>query len=114
MIPLAITELSTDSWIVSLMEPELARWGIEAGWVLVYTAAIVFVIRLFAGSIVRVATPLGTLAIASALAAIGLFWMAGSSGAALLAAATLMASARASSGAPALPSRRSVFPRAAR
>lgn len=89
MIPLAITELSTDSWIVSLMEPELARWGIEAGWVLVYTAAIVFVIRLFAGSIVRVATPLGTLAIASALAAIGLFWMAGSSGAALLAAATL-------------------------
>ncbi len=89
MIPLAITELSTDSWIVSLMEPELARWGIEAGWVLVYTAAIVFVIRLFAGSIVRVATPLGTLAVASALAAIGLFWMAGSNGAALLAAATL-------------------------
>ena len=89
MIPLAITELSTDSWIVSLMEPEMARWGIEAGWVLVYTAAIVFVIRLFAGAIVRVATPLGTLAAASALAAIGLFWMAGANGAALLLAATL-------------------------
>lgn len=89
MIPLAITELSTDSWIVSLMEPEMARWGIEAGWVLVYTAAIVFIIRLFAGSIVRVATPLGTLAVASALAAMGLYWMAGANGAALLLAATL-------------------------
>lgn len=89
MIPLAITELSTDSWIVSLMEPELARWGIAAGWVLVYTSAIVFVVRLFAGSIVRVATPLGTLAGASGLAAIGLFWMAGATGAALLLAATL-------------------------
>lgn len=89
MIPLAITELSTDSWIVSLMEPELARWGIEAGWVLVYTSAIVFVVRLFAGSIVRVATPFGTLAAASAMAAVGLFWMAGATGTALLVAATL-------------------------
>lgn len=88
MIPLAITELSTDSWIVSLMEPELSRWGIKAGWVLVYTSAIVFVVRLFAGTIVRLATPLGTLAAASAMAAIGLFWLAGATGTALLAAAT--------------------------
>ena len=75
MIPLAITELSTDSWIVSLMEPELARWGIEAGWVLVYTAAIVFVIRLLRGRSCasRRRSEAGD---ASALAAVGLFWMA--------------------------------------
>lgn len=89
MIPLAITELSTDSWIVSLMEPELRRWGLDAGWVLVYTSAVMFIVRLFAGSIVRLATPLGTLAFASALAAVGLFWLAGATGTALLAAATL-------------------------
>ena len=89
MIPLAITELSTDSWIVSLMEPEMARLGLQAGWVLVYTAMIVFVVRLFAGSVTQVATPLGTLAAASAVAAIGLFWMAGATGLALLVAATL-------------------------
>lgn len=89
MIPLAITELSTDSWIVSLMEPELARWGLQAGWVLVYTSAIVFVVRIFAGAIVHLASPLGTLALASLLAAAGLFWLAGASGAALLVAATL-------------------------
>jgi MFS transporter, DHA2 family, metal-tetracycline-proton antiporter len=89
MIPLAITELSTDSWIVSLMEPELSSWGLNAGWVLVYTSAIMFVVRLFAGSIVRIATPLGTLAFASGVAATGLFLLSGATGPALLGAATL-------------------------
>ncbi|HMI19148.1 MAG TPA: MFS transporter [Sphingomonas sp.] len=89
MIPLAITELSTDSWISSLMQPEMGRIGLQAGWVLVYTSAIVFVVRLFAGSIISRLTPFGTLAIASGLAAVGLLWLAGASGSALLAAATL-------------------------
>lgn len=89
MIPVAITELSTDSWIVSLMEPELHRWGLSGGWVLIYTSMVMIVVRMFAGSIVRLATPLGTLAFASALTAVGLFWLAGATGAALLAAATL-------------------------
>jgi MFS family permease len=89
MIPLATTELSTDSWISSLMEPEMRAFGLQAGWVLVYTSAIVFVIRLFAGSIIARLTPLGTLAFASATTAIGLFILAGAAGGALLAAATL-------------------------
>ena len=35
MIPLAITELGTDSWITDLMTPAMADIGIQAGWVLV-------------------------------------------------------------------------------
>ena len=63
--------------------------GLQAGWVLVYTSAIVFVIRLFAGSIIARLTPLGTLALASAAAAVGLSLLAGSTGLMLLGAATL-------------------------
>lgn len=89
MIPLATTELSTDSWISSLMEPEMRGMGLQAGWVLIYTSLIVFVVRIFAGSAIRILKPIGTLALASAAAALGLFWLAGATGPALLAAATL-------------------------
>jgi DHA2 family metal-tetracycline-proton antiporter-like MFS transporter len=89
MVPLAITELSTDSWITALMEPQLRAVGLQAGWLLVYTAGLMFVIRLFAGSVVQVLNPVGALALASALAAAGLSWLSVASGAALLAAATL-------------------------
>ena len=89
MIPLATTELSTDSWIASLMTPEMNRLGLQAGWVLVYTSAIVFVIRIFAGSLIKRVKPLGVLALASAAAAGGLFLLSGAAGLALLAAATL-------------------------
>ena len=89
MIPLAVTELSTDSWITELMEPEMTAIGLQAGWVLVYTSAIMFVVRMNAGPLLHRAKPLGVLAGASALAAIGLFWLSGATGLALLAAATL-------------------------
>lgn len=89
MIPLATTELSTDSWISSLMAPQMEALGLQAGWVLVYTSAIVFVLRIFAGPILVLFTPLGTLALASAAAAVGLYLLSSSSGLALLAAATL-------------------------
>lgn len=89
MIPLAITELSTDSWISSLMEPEMRALGLQSGWVLIYASMIVFIIRLVAGSIIARLTPLGTLAGASALTAAGLFLLSGAQGAALLGAATL-------------------------
>ncbi len=89
MIPLATTELSTDSWISSLMEPEMRGLGLQAGWVLIYTSLIVFVIRIFAGSVIHLLNPLGTLAMASAAAALGLFLLSDATGPALLAAATL-------------------------
>ncbi len=89
MIPLATTELSTDSWISSLMEPEMRRVGLQAGWVLVYTSAIVFIIRVFAGSLIHWLKPLPVLAAASALAFVGLYALSATTGVWLIAAATL-------------------------
>lgn len=88
MIPLGTTELSTDSWISSLLQPELATVGLNAGWVLVYTSAVVFVIRIFAGSIISRVGPLTVLIGASLMAAIGLYAMSGAVGLALVVAAT--------------------------
>ena len=89
MMPLAVTELSTDSWISSLMTPEMSKLGLAAGWVLIYTSLIVFVIRIFAGTVIDRFKPLGVLAMASAVAAGGLFLMSGATGGVILAAATL-------------------------
>lgn len=89
MIPLATTELSTDSWITSLMTPRMEELGLQAGWVLVYTSALMFVTRIFAGPVLKLLNPLGTLAFASGIAAVGLFMLSSATGLALLAAATL-------------------------
>lgn len=89
MIPLATTELGTDSWITDLMTPAMGALGLQAGWVLVYTSAIMFVLRFFAGPIVHKISPLGLLALCSAIAAFGLFLLSSSSGAMILVAATV-------------------------
>lgn len=89
MIPLATTELGTDSWITDLMTPEMSKIGLQAGWVLVYTSAIMFVLRFFAGPIVHKISPLGLLAVCSAIAATGLYLLSLSSGVTILLAATI-------------------------
>jgi MFS family permease len=89
MIPLATTELGTDSWITDLMTPAMNELGIQAGWILVYTSAIMFVLRFFAGPIVHKLSPLGLLAICSAIAAIGLYMLSFSTGVIILVAATI-------------------------
>jgi MFS family permease len=89
MIPLATTELGTDSWITSLMEPAMSRIGLQAGWVIVYTSLLVLVLRLSAGPLVHRFSPPGLLAIGAAVAAVGLVALSASSGIALLLAATL-------------------------
>jgi MFS family permease len=89
MIPLATTELGVDSWITALMEGEMGRIGINAGWVLIYTSAIMMVLRFFAGSIVHRISPLGLLAVSATIAAIGLFALSAATGAMILLAATL-------------------------
>jgi MFS family permease len=89
LIPLAITELGTDSWITDLMTPAMSQIGLQAGWVLVYTSAIMFVLRFFAGPIVHKLSPVGLLAICSAVAASGLFLLSFSSGITILLAATI-------------------------
>jgi hypothetical protein len=92
MMPLAITELGTDGWITSLMEAPMRAAGHHAAWVLVYTSAIMVVLRFFAGPIVHRLSPLGMLACSAILAIVGLFALSKTAGAGILAifaAATL-------------------------
>ncbi len=94
MMPLATTELGTDSWISSLMEAPMAAAHHHAGWVLVYTSAIMMVLRFSAGPIVHKLSPLGLLASCAVLAILGLLALsqAGALGViAIFAAATLYA-----------------------
>jgi len=78
MVLLATTELGTDSWVSDLLTPVLSRLSSNAGsWVLVYTSAIMFVLRIFgAGPLVRKFSPVGLLTICSLCAAAGLFLLA--------------------------------------
>ena len=85
MMPLATTELGVDSWITDLMTPE---FGNNAGWVLVYTSAIMMVLRFYAGPIVHKLSPLGLLATCAAIAAVGLFFLSQATGIMILVAAT--------------------------
>ncbi len=89
MLPLATTELGTDSWVTSLMGPEMGRIGLNAGWVLVYTSLIMTILRFFAGPIIHKLTPLGLLMLSSMLAALGLVFLSKAAGIGVLAAATL-------------------------
>jgi hypothetical protein len=82
MTLLATTELGTDSWIAALMTPVLREAGPNAGnWVLIYTSAIMFGLRFFAGPIVHRISPLGLLAVSAAIAMVGLKWLSISSAA---------------------------------
>ncbi|MEM6600423.1 MAG: MFS transporter [Verrucomicrobiota bacterium] len=90
MMPLAITEIGTDGWISGLMEKPMDEAGYNAAWVLVYTSAIMMVLRFFAGPVIAFFKPLGLLAICSVLAIIGLYLLSFSKGLAMIfAAATL-------------------------
>ena len=90
MIPLAITELGTDSWITEILTPAMTDLGLNAGWVLVYAMAMVLVLRLFAGPLVHRFSPLGLLAISALVAVAGLWLLSGSASAvAIVVAATV-------------------------
>jgi MFS family permease len=92
MIPQATTELGTNSWITLLMQTPMRAAGHSPAWVLVYTSAIMLILRLSAGPFIRKFSPLGLLAGCSALAALGLFALSKSAGAGMFtvfAAATL-------------------------
>lgn len=86
MMPLATTELGTDSWVTDLMKPEMGKY---AGWILVYTSFIMMVLRFCAGPIIHRISPLGLLAVCSAIAALGLFSLSFATGAMILVAATI-------------------------
>lgn len=89
MIPLATTELGVDSWITAFMEGEMEAFGLNPGWVLIYTSGIMLVLRFFAGGIAHRLSPLGLLATCAAIAAVGLLSLSVASGAMILIAATL-------------------------
>lgn len=78
MMPLAITELGTDGAIGGLMEGAMKSANMEPAWVLVYTSAIMMVLRFFAaGPMIEKLTPLGLLMVSSVLAILGLNFLSG-------------------------------------
>jgi MFS family permease len=89
MIPLATTELGTDSWITSLMEVPMKALSLNAGWVLIYTSLIMMILRFSAAPLVRWLSPLGILIASCVLATAGLIALSKATGLAILAAATL-------------------------
>lgn len=91
MIPLATTELGTDSWITDLMTPEMAKAGIQGGWVLVYTSIIMAILRFCSGPVVHKLSPLGLLATSALIAAVGLYSLSYSVGFIIIIAATIYA-----------------------
>jgi MFS family permease len=93
MTLLATTELGTDGWIQDIMRSTLGGDAVKGTMFLVYTSAIMFVLRFFAGPIVHRISPLGLLAVCAALATAGLYWLghAGATLTTLIAAATLYA-----------------------
>ncbi len=94
MMPQAITELGTDGWITSLMQVPMQAAGHNPAWVLVYTSAIMMLLRFGAGPLIHKFSPVGLLAGCSALASVGLWALAHTAGlgmTAIFAAATLYA-----------------------
>jgi MFS family permease len=89
MIPLATTEIGTDGWITAIMDGMAKVQGFHPGWILVYTSAIMLVLRFFAGPIVHSLSPLGLLAVSALLAVLGLGYLSFAQGAAVFIAATL-------------------------
>ncbi len=91
MLPLATTELGTDSWITELVTPVMGNMGLQPGWLLIYTAFIMMVLRFLAGPIVHKISPLGLLAVCSAISVIGLIMLSKAAGILIFIAATIYA-----------------------
>jgi fucose permease len=73
----AATEMGPDQWFPRVMGALVPQLSPDAGsgvLFLVYTAGLMFVIRMW-GSAVSHKSPLGTLMVSSALAGIGLYWL---------------------------------------
>jgi len=85
MMPLATTELGTDGAITGIMTEPMQAAGYHPLWVLIYTSAIMAVLRFwFAGPIVEKLTPIGLLIVSAALAVLGLFFLSTAQGFAML------------------------------
>jgi MFS family permease len=76
MMPQATTELGTNGWITALMEDPMKAAGYNSAWVLVYTSAIMLILRFCAGPLAHKFSPVGLLATCSALASLGILALA--------------------------------------
>lgn len=72
MMPQATTELGTNGWITDLMNGTMTANGYNPAWVLVYTSAIMLVLRFVAGPLIHKFSPPGLLLACSGLAALGI------------------------------------------
>jgi hypothetical protein len=74
MLLLATTELGTDGWIKELMGPAMELIGLNSGWILVYTATLMMVLRFLTGPILRITklSPLGLLAVSCVMVIFGI------------------------------------------
>jgi MFS family permease len=72
MAMVGYVELGTDSWIANITSNVIAK---NAFLLFVYTSALMFVLRFFAGPIVERINPLGLLCVAAVLGAIGLTFL---------------------------------------
>jgi MFS family permease len=80
-------ELGTDSWIINIMQYLIAG---DAFLLFIYTSALMFVLRFFAGPIVHRINPLGLLFASAVLATIGLYMLGSvATGMAILLAGTI-------------------------
>ncbi|MBN2103462.1 MFS transporter [bacterium] len=92
MLPLATTELGTDTWIKELMNPVMrSNFSLSGGWVLVYSSLVMMVLRFNVGPVVKRIGPLGLMASSSLAAAIGLVFISNAHGAWIILAATVYA-----------------------
>ena len=85
MIPLATVELGTDSWIKALMGPVMQQFELDGIWVLIYTATIMMVMRIFViGPLTKIWSPVAILALSSCFAAFGIYLLGSVEAAALI------------------------------
>lgn len=91
MIPVATAELGTDGWIKGLMTPVLLEYDINPALALIFSAAIMLVLRVFAGSILKFFSPPALMCVSGVLSAVGLYWLSATAGVAVFIAFTLYA-----------------------
>src|ERR1035441_10129365 len=72
MIPQATTLFRSTGWITALMEDPMKAAGYNSAWVLVYTSAIMLILRFCAGPLAHKFSTPGLLLTCSALAALGI------------------------------------------
>ena len=91
MIPVATSELGTDGWIKGLMTPVLSGMEINPAMALVFSAAVMLILRVFAGGILKFFSPPGLLFVSGIFSSIGLFWLSSAAGTAVFVAFMLYA-----------------------